>query len=168
MTQLSPFKRRMMDIQGYEQVEDKDFGDVARWMKFPFFVCAAICAVALITKSIPLLWVLTALAGVAAISPVHPADLLYNYGVRFLTGTGPLLRRSGLNRAACALATVWLLATLAADYAGMTLVFYLLGWSLVAVAGLVGTTDVCIPSYVFRTFIGFPPKREAAPEKIKG
>ena len=160
MVKLSPFTRRMLDIQGYENVCDEDFGDIARWMKMAIFGCATLVAIALAIGPIPMLWVMVTIAAVAGISPVHPLDLIYNYGIRYITGTGKLLRRSGLNRAACALATVWLLGTIAAVNAGMMVLFQLLGWSMVGVAYLVGTMDVCMPSYFFRLFIGYPPKRE--------
>ncbi len=162
MATLSPFQRRMFDVQGYENIANEDLGKVAKWMKFPFFMCATLCAIGMGLGSIQLLWILTAIAAGGAISRVHPMDLLYNHGIRFVTGTGKLLRRSGLNRAACALATVWLLATIGAHSAGLMMVYQILGWSLVGVAYMVGTLDVCIPSYVFRTFIGFPPKRSAS------
>jgi len=162
MQPLSPFKRRMLDVQGYDTVKDEDFGKIAKWMKFPFFLCATLCAVAMALGSVKLLMALAVISTLGAVFKVHPLDLLYNHGIRFITGTGILLPRSGLNRSACALATVWLIGTIAAFNAGFVLVYQLLGWSLVGVAYLVGTLDVCIPSYVFRMFIGFPPKRAKA------
>ena len=128
-------------------------------MKFPFFSCATIAAVGMILHSIPLLWALAGIAGVAAFSPVHPLDLIYNHGIRYITGTGKLLHRSGLNRAVCAIAATWLLIAITAYNSGLLVVYYFFGWSMVGIAYLVGTLDVCIPSYVIRTFIGFPPKR---------
>ena len=98
MVKLSPFTRRMLDIQGYENVCDEDFGDIAPWMKMAIFACATLVAIAMAIGSIPMLWVIVAVAAVAGISPVHPLDLIYNYGIRYITGTGKLLRRSGLNR----------------------------------------------------------------------
>ena len=49
---------------------------------------------------------------------------------------------------------------IAAHNAGRSGVYLLLGWAMVGAAYLVGTVDVCIPSYTFRLFIGYPPKRE--------
>ena len=161
MATLSPFMRRMLDIQGYENVSDENFGGTAKWLKLAILGCAAIVAVGMAMDSIPIMWAMVAIAGVAAFTPIHPLDLIYNYGIRFVTGTGKLLRRSGLNRAACALGTVWLLVAIAAHSAGMMVGYQLLGWSLVGIAGLVGTLDVCMPSYFFRLFIGYPPKRKA-------
>jgi hypothetical protein len=37
-----------------------------------------------------------------------------------------------------------------------------LGGSLTAIAGLVSTTDICIPSLIYRTFFGFPPRRNTS------
>ncbi len=41
---------------------------------------------------------------------------------------------------------------------------YALGGLLTAVAVLVSTIDVCIPSLVYRSAFGFPPRRQAARE----
>ncbi|MCH7575549.1 MAG: hypothetical protein IIA59_10550 [Candidatus Marinimicrobia bacterium] len=72
MATLSPFMRRMLDIQGYENVTDEDIGQTAKWMKLAIFGCASLVAIAMAIGSIPMLWVMVAIAGVAGISPVHP------------------------------------------------------------------------------------------------
>ena len=38
----------------------------------------------------PLLWAMVPIVALGVISPRHPFDLIYNYGVRHLTGTQPL------------------------------------------------------------------------------
>ena len=162
MGPLPPFKRRMFDIQGYENVTDEDFGAIAKWMIFPFFTCATISAIGLLFESMPMLTILAGIAALAAVSPVHPLDLIYNYGIRYITGTGKLLRRLGLNRVVCAIAAIWLVIAIVAHNAGMTMVYLLFGWSMVGIAYVMGTLDVCIPSYVIRSVTGFPQKRSVA------
>jgi hypothetical protein len=83
---------------------------------------------------------------------------LYNYGIRHLTGTGPLPKRGAPSRFSCGLGAVWLLVTGWAFQSGYALTGYLLGGALTAVGLLVSTTDVCIPSLIYRTLFGFPPK----------
>lgn len=89
---------------------------------------------------------------------MHPFDYIYNYGIRRKTDTGPLPERGAPGRFACGLGTVWLVATAWAFYAGMMLTGYTLGALLVLVAGLVSTIHFCIPSLIYRTIFGFPPK----------
>jgi Domain of unknown function (DUF4395) len=108
------------------------------------------------------LLLLVPIAGLAALFPVHPFDLIYNYGIRFITRTDPLPWRGAPSRFACGLGAVWLVPTAWAFHAGRPSVGYVLGGFLTAVAVLVSTTDVCIPSLVYRSVFGFPPRREAA------
>ncbi len=51
------------------------------------------------------------------------------------------------------MATAWLL------YAGYTTVGYVSGGILTGVAALVATTDICIPSLIYRSIFGFPQRR---------
>ena len=61
---------------------------------------------------------------------------------------------------ACGLATVWLLVTAWAFYAGHALLAYSLGGALVATGTLVSTTDICVPSMIYRALFGAPRARE--------
>jgi len=111
-----------------------------------------------------ILLLLVPIAGLAALFPIHPFDLIYDYGIRFITKTAPLPRRGAPSRFACGLGAVWLVATAWAFQAGRPLVGYALGGLLTAVAVLVSTLDVCIPSLVYRSAFGFPPRRRAPRE----
>jgi hypothetical protein len=59
-----------------------------------------------------------------ALLPFHPFDLLYNYGVRYLTGTRPLPHQGPQRRFACAIATVWLVGTGWAFHLGAEMIGY--------------------------------------------
>ena len=54
---------------------------------------------------------------------------------------------------------MWLVAVVLLWSSGRVFAGDVLGWMLVPVATLVGTTNLCIPSYVFRSVFGFPPRR---------
>jgi hypothetical protein len=157
---LTRSTRRRLDIQGFEYVEDATLAPVAPWLRLAFSLCAALAALGTALASPLILLILLPIASLAAISPVHPFDLLYNHGIRFLTGTGPLPRRGAPSRFACGLGAVWLVPTAYAFYAGLPTLGYTLGVSLTGVAVLVGTTDICIPSLVYRSVFGFPPSRK--------
>lgn len=163
MGSLSAATRRWLDIQGFERVDDQTLGAVAPWLRMAFGLCAVMAGVGTAVASPVVLLLLTPIAALAALFPVHPFDLLYNYGIRFITGTAPLPRRGAPSRFACGMGAVWLVVTAWAFQAGQPLAGYALGGLLTAVALLVSTTDVCIPSLVYRTAFGFPPRREPAP-----
>ena len=162
MSSLTETTRRRLDIQGFERVDDRALAEVAPWLRLAFGLCAVLAGVGTAMASPTILLLLVPIAGLAALFPVHPFDLIYNHGIRFITRSGPLPRRGAPSRFACGLGAVWLVATAWAFEAGRPLVGYALGGLLTAVAVLVSTTDVCIPSFVFRSVFGFPPRRDAA------
>ncbi len=124
--------------------------EVAPWLRLAFGLCALLAGIGTATASPILLLALTPIAALGAAFPVHPFDLLYNHGIRRLTGTGPLPRRGAPSRFACGLGAVWLLVTAGAFAAGLHVVGYVLGGALTAVGLLVSTTDICIPSMTYR------------------
>jgi hypothetical protein len=160
---LTSTTRRRLDIQGFEQIEDGALAPVAPWLRLAFGLCAALAAIGTALASPSLLLLLALIALLAAVFPVHPFDLIYNHGIRFLTGTGPLPRRGLPSRFACGIGAVWLLPTAWLFHADFPIAGYVLGGLLTAVALLVSTTDVCIPSLVYRTIFGFPPRRNNRP-----
>ncbi|HUG16481.1 MAG TPA: DUF4395 domain-containing protein [Thermomicrobiales bacterium] len=162
-TALSPTTRRRLDIQGFDHVDDCTLAPVAPWLRLAFGLCAFFAALGIALQSPPILLSLATIAVLAALFPVHPFDLLYNHGLRFLTGTPSLPRRGAPSRFACGLGAVWLLPVAWAFYAGHDVVGYALGGTLAAVAALVSMTDICIPSLVYRSLFGFPQRRTIEP-----
>ena len=125
-------------------------------------MCAALAAIGTALASPTILLILTPLAMLGAIFRVHPFDHIYNHGIRHLTGTAKFPPRGAPARFACGLGSVWMVVTAWMFYSGMTTVGYILGWNLVAVATLVGTTNICIPSMIYRAMFGAPCPRETA------
>ena len=156
---LSPVTRRRLDVQGFEYVDDTWLTEVAPWPRLAFGLCATLAVVGTATASVRILWVLVGIATLAALSPVHPFDLIYNWGVRHLRDTRPLPRRGTPSRFACGIGVVWILGTIWAFTAGQLVAGYVLGAALTAVALLVSTTDICIPSMVYRFIFGAPDSR---------
>ena len=134
-------------------------GPVASWLRLAFALCALVAGAGTALASPGLLLALVPVAALAAAFPVHPFDLIYNRWIRHLRGTGPLPRRGAPSRFACGLGAVWLLPTAWLFSSGRTTAGYILGGLLPAVAVLVSTTDICIPSLIFRGVFGFPPRR---------
>ncbi len=150
MSKTLPYRTRCrLNAQGLTDISDQELAPVAPWWRMAFLGCAALAATGTALTSPTILWILTPLAAFGALFPVHPFDLVYNYGIRHLTGTGPLPRRTPQTRFACGVGTVWLVATALAFQSGQLTLGYALGGSLTAVATLVGTTDICIPSMIY-------------------
>jgi hypothetical protein len=145
---LSPTTARRLRIQGFD-AEEAWLAEVAPWLRLSPALCATFAAIGTIMASPPILIGLASTALLGAILPFHPFDLLYNYGIRFLIAKRPLPPNGVPRRFACAIATGWLTATALLFAGGEMMMGYLLGALFVAVAGLVSTTDICIPSMMF-------------------
>jgi hypothetical protein len=158
MTTLTPTIKRRLEIQGFTEVDRGVMEETAPWLRFAYGLCAVLAAVGVIMASPLFLLGLTIFSAWGAASPVHPFDYIYNYGIRHITGTEPLPKRGAPGRFACGLGTVWLLVTAGMFYSGMMLTGYILGGLLVMVALLVSTIHFCIPSLIYRSIFGFPPK----------
>ena len=161
MSTMSATTRRRLEIQGFVDLDDRTLTEPGRWLRLPFALCTALAAAGTLLAAPILFWVLAPIAALAAIFPVHPFDLLYNHGLRHVTGTGPIPRRGAPSRFACGLGAVWLLGAGWAFQSGYMVAGYLLGGALTVVALLVSTTDICIPSIIYRSIFGFPPSSGA-------
>jgi hypothetical protein len=155
---------RLLDIQGFSGVEMQELAPVAPWLRLAFGLCALLGGVGTLLASPAILLLLALIAVAAAASPVHPFDLVYNHGIRHLTRTGPLPRRGAPTRFGCGMGAVLLVVTAWTFSAGHHVVGYALGGMLTFVVLLAGTTDVCIPSLIYRSIAGWPRVRDAQPK----
>jgi hypothetical protein len=158
---LTPRRSRLLDIQGFDTVDAQELSRVAPWLRLTFALCTLLGGLGTVLASPAILLALAAVAMVAAASPVHPFDLIYNYGIRHLTGTGPLPRRGLPSRFGCGMAAVFLPITAWMFWAGHAVAGYALGGVLTFVVLLVATTDICIPSLIYRSIFGWPRARDA-------
>lgn len=146
---LSIITRRRLDAQGLGDVDDATLVELAPWLRMAFGLCALLAGAGTALASPLILWVLTPIAALAALFPVHPFDLIYNHGIRYLRKTGPLPKRRAQSRFACGVGAVWLVVTAMAFQSGALVPGYILGAALTGVAVLVSTTDICIPSMIY-------------------
>lgn len=134
-----------LEVQGYclsaEQSHALRFG-----LRFPTALCLALVVVGLAFSSALLIAVLVPIGAVAGWSSRHPFDLIWNHGLRHLAGAPELPPNPPRRRHAFKLATVWLAAVAALFAAGASTAALVLGGALVAVCGLVTTTNFCLPS----------------------
>ena len=158
---LTPRRARLLDIQGFDTVDMQELAPVAPWLRLAFGLCALLGGLGSVLASPAILLALALIAALAAASPVHPFDLIYNYGIRHLTGTGPLPRRGMPTRLGCGMGAVFLLVTAWTFSAGHVVVGYAFGSMLTLVVLLASTTDICIPSMIYRSIFGWPRSRDA-------
>ena len=67
-----------LDIQGFDTVHEDVLAQVGPWLRLAFGLCATLAVVGTALASQPVLLALAGIAFVAALSPVHPFDLIYN------------------------------------------------------------------------------------------
>ena len=152
---LTARTRRRLDIQGFDAVDDRALAPVAPWLRLAFALCALLGAVGTALASPTILLTLAGIAAVSAASPVHPFDVIY-YGIRHITGTGPLPRRGSPSRFGCGMGAIMLLPAAWLFSAGYAVAGYVLGSALTAVVLLVAATDICLPSLFYRSIFGWP------------
>lgn len=140
--------RKRLQVQGFH-FDDATLAELGPWMRWSPAICTAVMLTGMALASPWVLWGLAIAAFGGVFLPNHPFDYIYNYGVRYVTGTQPLPPNTPARRFACGLATAWLVATGTAFYVGATTVAYALGVSLISVAALVSVTHYCIPSVIF-------------------
>ncbi len=146
---LSAITRRRLNAQGLSDIDDEALAKVAPWLRMAFGMCALLAGAGTALASPVILWVLMPIAALATLFPVHPFDLIYNYGIRYFRNTGPLPKRRAQSRFACGVGAVWLVATAWVFQSGALFVGYILGGTLTAIAVLVSTTDICISSMIY-------------------
>ena len=148
---VSDVIRRRLEAQGFCNLDDATLSELAPWLRWSPALCTVLMAAGTALNSPPLLWALGMTALFGAVLPFHPFDLLYNYGVRHLTGTRPLPHNGPQRRFACGVAAAWLAATGWAFHVRAELAGFILGGVLTLVAAIVSTTHFCIPSLVYNT-----------------
>lgn len=153
MSELSVVRKRL-EAQGFHGLDDAAMAEIGPWLRWSPALCTIVMAAGTVLASPPVLWTLAVIAAIGAILPFHPFDLVYNHGVRFLTGTRAFPHHGPQRRFACGLASAWLIGTGLAFSGGAMTVGYVLGGSLTAVALLVSTTHFCIPSLIYNTVAG--------------
>ena len=134
-----------LDVQGY--CLNAEQSRALRWgLRFPTALCLALVATGLLLQSAVLILAMVPIGAVAGWTRRHPFDLIWNHGLRHLSGAPELPPNPTPRRHAFKLATVWLLAIGVLFAVGQTTAALILGGVLVASCGLVTTTNFCVPS----------------------
>jgi hypothetical protein len=162
MNRILPSTRWLVELQGFTGLDDDTVRRVDYGLRFSPLVCLSVTAIGTALASGTVLWWLLPFAVAGAVLPGHPFDVLYNHGLRYLTGGARIPRYPLPRRFACALASLWLIATASCFDHGAVLAGQILGWGLVAAAFVNVSTGFCVPSFIFRAVTGTLPARRAA------
>jgi Domain of unknown function (DUF4395) len=134
-----------LDVQGYCLTAEESHA--LRWgLRFPTALCLVLVVLGLALQSAVLILALVPIGVVAGWTKRHPFDLIWNAGVRHLSGAPALPPNPKPRRHAFKLGAVWLLAVGVLFAVGQPTVALILGGVLLAVCGLVTVTNFCIPS----------------------
>lgn len=149
---LSPITKRRLIIQGYNCYSDKELNDYKYGIRFAYYLCDLLVILGLLMTN---LWILTLAMAIAFLGwmlPNHPFDYLYNYVIRHMINKAEIPPRTNQARFACGIAAAWICGTIFLFYYDLNIWGYLTGGLLVAIATLVATTDICIPSMIYNAF----------------
>lgn len=159
---VNPTVRSRLEAQGFYGLDDKTLAELSPWMRWTYTLGTLVTLFGVVLTSPVVLWVLAAITSVGIFLPFHPFDLLYNYGMRFLTRTEPFPNSGPQRHFVFVVATVWLVTTGWAFYISADIVGITLGVLLILVGGLASTINFCIPSFIYNTVVG---RRSASAER---
>lgn len=145
-----------LEVQGY-CLSSEQSRALRTGLRFPTALCLAIVVTGLALESAVLMLALVPIGAIAGWTSRHPFDLIWNHGVRHLAGAPELPPNPRPRRHSFKLATAWLLAVGVLFAVGQPTSALVLGGVLVAVCGLVTTTNYCVPS----TLLGIWWRRQA-------
>lgn len=152
---ISKSRISCIKAQGYDKgftAEEISIHSVGN--RFAYQLCTLLFTTGLILTNIPILIIAASIAFLGIILPYHPFDYLYNYSVRHWLKRPKLPHRSAQAKFACGIASSTLTAIIILFYNSLFLWGYVLGGILFAVATLVSTTDICIPSLIYNSLFG--------------
>ena len=148
--------RKNIEAQGFLGLDDIQIAQLNGWLRFSPAVCMAWTATGIVMASPAVIGWLIPFALLGGVMRGHPFDVVYNYGIRFVT-LGPKIPAYGNpRRFGCLMASLVLSLTAASFASGFHAVGYMLGGTLVSMAGVNVATGFCIPSHMYGKLFGTP------------
>jgi hypothetical protein len=151
---VNPTVRSRLEAQGFCGLKDARLEELAPWMRWTYTIGTVVTVTGVVLMSPIVLWSLAAITSVGIFLPFHPFDLLYNYGMRYITHTRPFPNSGPQRHFVFVVATVWLIATGWAFDVGAEIAGIALGVPLIVVGALATITNFCIPSFIYNTVTG--------------
>ena len=149
--ELSPLRIKRIREQGYTCQNDQEISNLAFGNRFAYQFCLSLLFLGVLFANIPLLSAMLIIAFFGVVLPNHPFDYIYNYFLRKLLSLPKLPNRSPQLKFACALASIFITVTIVLFHSNNIVVGYIVGSTLLSVAFLVSTFDLCIPSIIYNT-----------------
>jgi uncharacterized protein DUF4395 len=136
---------RNLDVQGY-CLSAQESSDLRWGLRLPTALCLTLVLTGLALQSAVLILALVPIGAVAGWTRRHPFDLIWNHGLRHLSGAPQLPPNPTPRRHSFKLATFWLLGVGLLFAFGQDTVALILGGILLGVCGLLTATNFCLPS----------------------
>lgn len=160
---ISMRTRNRIEAQGFLGLDDVEIAQLNYWFRLSPAVCMVWTAVGVYLESPAALAALIPLALTAGLLKWHPFDVVYNFGLRFISG-GPRIPAYGKQRRFGFLMASFFLSVAALGFfVGIPVVGYALGGMMVASASVNMLTGYCVPGFVYGKLFGASaPAREVA------
>ena len=146
---FDPIRRRRLEAQGYHGLTDTELNDFKVGIRLAYYLCGSLVILGLLLTNLKILGIAMVIALLGILPPYHPFDYFYNYLFRHLIHKPKMPPRSNQGRFACGIASIWLSGVIYLFYIGQAVWGYIAGGTLVFVATLVSTLDLCIPSIIY-------------------
>jgi hypothetical protein len=146
--------RDRIQAQSFCGLDDATYARINYPLRLSPAICMVWAAVGTALASPTVLWALAPFALLGAILRGHPFDVLYNHGLRHLSGAPALPRYGARRRFGCTSATTMLLAAGWSFHTAHIVAGYIIGGTLVTAAFVNVTTGVCIPAFIARICLG--------------
>jgi hypothetical protein len=156
---ISQANIKRLITQGYCNYSAKELHDYRLGFRLAYKLCAATVLLGLILNNIIILIIAATIALLGVIPPYHPFDYLYNHAVRYALHKPRIPPRPTQARFACGLAATCLSLTVYFLFNHQTTMEYIFGITVLLSAILVSTTDICIPSMIYKVLFGMEQKR---------
>jgi len=154
MTQEISTIRERIQAQGFCGFDDATYAQFNYPLRLSPTICMIWAAIGTALASPMILWTLVPFAALGGILSGHPFDIFYNHGLRHIFKSPRLPPYTIRRRFACVMATVMLVAAAWGFQAGLPMLGYIVGWSLVGAAFVNVSTGFCVPSFIVRIFFG--------------
>jgi Domain of unknown function (DUF4395) len=117
-SRLGHWMRCNLSMQGYESLGDHERRELGLGLRLSPLLCLTGMTLGVVLESPAILLGMAGTAVLGGLTAKHPFDLIWDQGLRRLSGGPPLPRTPAPRRFACQIASVWLAALAAAYLAG--------------------------------------------------
>lgn len=153
-----PVLRHRLEVQSFLNQSCEMLHDLKNWWRFTPTLNWTITLVGTLLRSPEILVAQAALMLIALFTPSHPLDLIYNFGVRHLTGTPPLPKSGRRRKIVFGLGGALLILLASLFAAGYDTAGYIQGGIMTVLGGLLMVFNLCVVSETLAKIFGNPTK----------